>query len=227
MHQPTWHAKRQDIVSFKVTRKYQRTSNSGNHGGNSSNSNSSNRNVESGAIRLWCKLKHRKSFTIVSWRRSCKQTIREYPLQSAFRNAVACQIRSWKRAHGIKKKTIDESHSIATSTSRAATCVSCASCGSVGHLQADHKKPFVVLTREFLAKKINRDSIPTEFDYVGGGKGRRFRRDDDKFCRRWKHFHKTHMELQWLCVSCNRCKGAKLIFEKGDEGDKEGKTTIE
>lgn len=125
----------------------------------------------------------------VSWRKgSSKKRKEEDPLQSAFRQAIYCQIMLWKKTFGPGE---------------------CAECKDVHHahvkLHVDHKDPsFLQLTKDFMEKSVNKEA-PIEFDYHYKG-GRKFKKRDNRFKQRWQNYHRKHAILQWLCRKCNLSK---------------------
>lgn len=145
------------------------------------------------AIILQVKVDNFSRWLTVSWRKgSGKKRRDEDPLQSSFRQAVYRQILSWKRNNSLGAM--------------------CTECKDVHHshlkLHADHKNPsFLQLTKNFLEKSINKPS-PVEFDYHYKC-GRKFKKQDNKFKKRWQNYHKKYATLQWLCRRCNLSKKKK------------------
>ena len=126
----------------------------------------------------------------VSWRKgSSRKRKEEDPLQSSFRYSVHRQILLWKKINSFKAE--------------------CVECKDTQHLhlklQVDHKEPsFIKLTKDFLEIPINKD-IPNEFDY-NRKCGRKFKKKDYLFNKRWQYYHKENAILQWLCRKCNLSK---------------------
>jgi hypothetical protein len=123
-----------------------------------------------------------------SWRTDIsRKSNPEYKLRSAFRHAVRKQISNWKAKHQNLKR--------------------CVNCKSNVDLQVDHVfPPFITLCTDFLI--YQKDIVPDNFDYHS--LGRKFRRCNNAFCRKWQSYHSTHCRLQWLCQTCNISKGKKI-----------------
>lgn len=141
------------------------------------------------AIILQVKVNKFPNWLNVSWRNGCdKKRKEEDPLQSAFRQAIYKQISNWKK--------INYSNVI------------CSICNDTNHLhlklQVDHKNPsFIKLTKDFLDKPDNKN-IPVNFDYHKCG--RKFKKEDYLFKKRWQNYHNKFATLQWLCRKCNLTK---------------------
>lgn len=124
----------------------------------------------------------------VSWRKgSSKKRKEENPLQSSFRQAVHRQIMFWRKNNSVGAK-----------------CANC-ECSDYSKLQVDHKSPlFIKLTQDFLEIPINK-IVPEDFDYHYKC-GRKFKKQDYHFKRRWQNYHSKNATLQWLCKKCNLSK---------------------
>lgn len=145
------------------------------------------RNRLNKALLLQVRVNSRTRYNTVSWRKGSSQKRKEPdPLQSAFRQSVHNQIKQWKN---VNKSGV------------------CVECGDTNHLhkklQVDHKEPqFIQLTQSFLALPINAHP-PTEFDFHYKTKGKKFKKEDNRFKQRWQNYHQKNAVLQWLCRSCN------------------------
>lgn len=134
-------------------------------------------------IRVLCKTKEK--WRLVSWKAcvSGHQTTHNdmSKLNSAMRYAIRRQISIYRNNHPIKK---------------------CAICNSYAKIEVDHDanhKSFKVIRDEFLEK--NPDP-PTEFTYAGYNF--RFKKQDEKFKRKWQIYHNKHTEYRYLCATCNQ-----------------------
>ena len=142
------------------------------------------------AIILQVKVDNFSNWLTVSWRKgSFKKRKEENPLQSSFRQAIYRQIFMWKKINFINAE--------------------CSECKDTHHLHmklhTDHKNPsFIKLTKDFLEKPIN-NNVPINFDFHYRC-GRKFKKDDYLFKKRWQNYHQQNATLQWLCRKCNLSK---------------------
>ena len=126
----------------------------------------------------------------VSWRKGTKIKRKEIdPLQSALRQAIYRQIYLWKKINILNSE--------------------CFICKEIKNknikLHVDHKEPsFIKLTKDFLENSINKN-IPINFDFHYKC-GRKFKKEDYLFKKRWQSYHKQNSNLQWLCQKCNLTK---------------------
>lgn len=110
----------------------------------------------------------------------------EYQLHSAFRHAVWQQIRDWKYQHSNESR--------------------CTNCASTTDLQADHSFPaFSTICANFV--KEEEQEAPLSFDYHPYG--RKFKIGDNIYSDKWRIYHASKSNLQWLCRKCNIAKGTK------------------
>jgi len=168
------------------------------------------------ALILQVRVGTRTRYNTVSWRKGGTRTRKEQdPLQSAFRQAVYRQIMAWKKAN--------------------AWGAHCAECEDTPHLhkklQADHKNPqFLEITQNFLAIPMN-SNPPTEFEFHYKTKGKKFRKQDNRYKIRWQNYHRKHAVLQWLCRDCNLKKkktkrvGASASTSRSSGASHKKKTT--
>jgi hypothetical protein len=133
------------------------------------------------ALLLKVKVDNCNIWLTVSWKKGIPTKRKESNtnnLQSAFRQAIRQQIKKWRTTHS--------------------TNASCQNCKQTNKLHVDHLFPFIKLTEIFSKNK----EIPTEFDYHYKI-GRKFKKQDASFKKKWQSFHKKNATLQWLCQSCN------------------------
>jgi len=119
----------------------------------------------------------------ISWAKNCinsKNNSKQFELNGALRSSVQEQIMSFKN------NTLHK-------------CVKC----NINADHVDHINHFESLTNMFF-KKYENNLIPSDFDDMTDGSGRRcFKPIDIIFEKEWQEFHKCNAKLRILCQKCN------------------------
>ena len=135
------------------------------------------------SLAVWIIKSNNKPDEDISWAKNCinsKNNSKQFELNSALRSSIQQQIMNYKNSTSHK-------------------CVKC----NINADHVDHINHFELLTDMFL-KKYNKNLIPSDFDDMTDGSGRRcFKSKDNIFEKEWQEFHKNNAKLRILCKKCN------------------------
>ena len=135
------------------------------------------------SLAVWIIKSNNKPDEDISWAKNCinsKNNSKKFELNGALRSSVQEQIMSFKN------NTLHK-------------CVKC----NINANHVDHINHFESLTNIFL-KKYENNLIPSDFDDMADGSGRRcFKPTDRMFEKKWQTFHKDNAKLRILCKKCN------------------------
>jgi hypothetical protein len=135
------------------------------------------------SLAVWIIKSNNKPDEDISWAKNCinsKNNSKKFELNGALRSSLQEQIMSFKN------NTLHK-------------CVKC----NINANHVDHINHFESLTNIFL-KKYENNLIPSDFDDMTDGSGRRcFKPTDSMFEKEWQTFHKDNAKLRILCEKCN------------------------